>query len=242
MEISTGDFFCCSDASCWSRLLSIPKSRALSLEALQSRLETMYRGIVLFHGCRPESVDIYLERGLLAGSVQRTDGNLLRLFFGEEPTAQELDAYRHASEEVRWKYDLQENKVFTAVDHRFLVEHAGTYLIYGAERRVDIAVRLPKILSKPELQFIDLLTNIGRPTILQTRQPWAQLGESNTLKIAEKIARTLGKAAGGKRAPLGDLSITVSGSINACDVAVHSFPTRIKDPRKHRIEYRYTDE
>jgi hypothetical protein len=200
-----------------------------------------FSGVVLFHGCRPTNADNYLNRGLLVGDRARTDKEMQRLFFGESPTSFELAAYEAASVELQWKYNGQEGKLFTVVDHRVLTHRHGTYLIYGAERGLDIAVRLPKLLRKSTDHYIDLLKRTGRPAVIQVRCTWEQLGDDNTKNIAQKIGARLQKAESENEVVMGDFSIVLSTSIEARYVTVHSFPTEIKDPYDCNSTYRYVD-
>src|SRR5437867_4360730 len=127
------------DGASWRPLLEKTQGRRQTRTSILDAFRHLYRGIEVYHGCRPVDVSDYYRQGLRLGDRQALTQMARTVFLsGEFP---EIDEARF---EVALKRlsGIDNGVAFVMLDDRYLLQRCGHYLIYGSEHMCGIAAQL----------------------------------------------------------------------------------------------------
>lgn len=133
-----------------------------------------YTHLRLFHGCRPVDVQTYYEHGILL-MPKAVLADQLRTIFQEVSESQIQAAVAKVT---------QRDTVDTALDLRYLKEHASHYIVQGSETLKAFAVYLPRINGKDPSER---LKNVGVPTALVVEAPLEEIDYQTLEELDEKL-------------------------------------------------------
>lgn len=226
-----GPWFRWHDPRWWSWLGS--HKRCPSLKALRAHLIEPFRGIVVFHGCRPSDVQSYFQDGIRIADHNALD-QFAKTFFlsGRFPELTE-EHFRSALEST---FNIDDRKVYLAVDDRHLLKCAGHYLIYGSERLIGIAARLHKFGVR---DYRNALKTVGRPTLLKVVLPFEKIPPHQLRDFLELTRFHAWESRKDKHACPFDCTFALSEAVPKELLVGHEHPSRIPDPLHGSIPYLY---
>jgi len=224
-------FFCWADTESWKPLSRSFSARKLSRKRVRETLLAKYEGIEVFHACRPDNLSVYYERGLMLSSSSCIDNIALTLFFGEDPSALEIQLMNSAISQIGAR---DQGKLYVSVDQRSLVNRCGHYLIYGSERLLCLAAALGGNAGL----YRDKLKRVGVPTIFRALLRWDLLDDSDIDSLARHVVAEL--IVMKKRVDPGVLmcSFSLNRAVPPINLNGHLHPIEIPDPMESYSLYR----
>ena len=84
------------DTKSWEPLCRSFSDRRLSRKRVIETLLAEFEGIEVFHACRPEKLSVYYQRGLMLSDSDSVDKLALKVFFGDEPSALDMQSLNSA--------------------------------------------------------------------------------------------------------------------------------------------------
>jgi hypothetical protein len=224
--------FSWTDRASWSPLLeAVDSSRPRRMS--QSLMKEIYSGVVVYHACRAEDISSYYERGLMTLDRQDLFGRARALFLsGEFPELDSQDLERACAELT----EVDDGRVFVALDWRDLLDECGHYLIYGSESLCGIAASLNRYGGRDYHQVLKL---IGTPTLFRLRLQFDAISRPQLRWLVEAIRANIVGVRRGDEPSRIDFTFRVLGSLSGESVLGHSHPTHIRDPLLGMEPYRF---
>lgn len=155
-------------------------TKTTTLEALRS----LCIGIQVFHACKPIDVSSYYEKGLQLSKSDLIDRQAVEIFFGSNPTDDQLLALKDAKAKIGNRDD---EKLWVSIDHRALARHSRHFLSYGSERLYSLSTNMVGDTSRHTQE----LKRIGSPTFFRARTCWHCLTDAKVERLADRVAQNL---------------------------------------------------
>jgi hypothetical protein len=153
-------------------------SRGDAITTLTSNIGLVFTHVRLYHACRPVDVADYDDDG-----IRRHDGRVLdrarAVFRDQGIPAGVIDAAIADTD-----LEIDQGRVFLALDDEHMVHYTGHYLIYGSEGVMSIAATLIG-MGYPNAQRA--LARIGRPAMFTCDVPIRLLSATSRREIAEML-------------------------------------------------------
>lgn len=217
-------------------LIGDPTSPVITIDKI-NELRQRYSHIRLYHGCRPEDISSYYDRGLCLREGDSQVERFRSIFLsGKYPELTEQTLQESISRLCPYPGDDEE--LCLAIDDRWVLEHCGNFLIYGSEHLMNLVVNLPRD-SEP---YLSVLRKIGKPTVFEinlpnTRDYCVTDGNVQWLihdMISEWVYRTCHP--GTESGPL-DFTVSLRRPLPPEHICSHYHPSRIPDPLMGRKVY-----
>jgi len=189
-----------------------------------------YSHLRVYHACRPTDVSSYYKKGVRLSCKEIQVKRFRSIFLsGNFPELTEEMLQQSIKEAARFSYDDRE--LCLAIDDRSIAEHAGHYLIYGAEYLGALVTQLP--IENIE-KYRAVLRKIGKPTFLKINLPNTTKYVSDFI-IGELIYRMITQwvyclAHSRMESCLIDFTVTVHEPILPKYIHSHYHPKKIPDP------------
>ncbi|HCE3194716.1 TPA: hypothetical protein NJ357_004419 [Vibrio parahaemolyticus] len=171
--------------ACYSDDLSwLPESFDLQRFTADLTRETV--GLKVFHGCRPESVDMYYQNGFLSAKTGWLKETFDKIF-------PEIDA--HIKHKVfgqvnSLRADENVKTYFICDTERLVNGGSGHYLVYGSEFLLNATRLLEEELNEP---LIHQLKMHGTPTVFEVNLPYSVIPENQVKELACLLLEVWGK-------------------------------------------------
>lgn len=219
----------------WQPLISGGKDRRLTSNLVQSILREKYKGVLVYHACRPEDVSAYYRDGLRIASHASLDCRAKQIFLTDEFPEVTEAILQEAAKEVG---AIDDQLSYVSIDDRGFLEQSGQYLIYGSERILAIAACLRR---KTHHVYSEVLKRVGKPTILLLSLDWTAIEKDDLDGLVEVIKENYQKAKRGKPIPRTECSFCLFKDIPARNVLDHYHPIAIVDPIQNMATYVYEE-
>lgn len=184
-----------------------------------------YTHIRMYHACKPININSYYESDIKVLNLESLKKTAINYFISDKPSTLLLKDIDEAFDYVG--SDLRKGRVYSALDKRDLIEYCGHYLIYGSEFLQGVAIYLR---SKYNKDYLNILKNIGTPTIFSCDIPINIIDDSYLQELNECIKKSLLINNTHIEAPHKDFAIPLYNDIDSSYIAGHFHPTSIKDP------------
>lgn len=209
---------------CWSDVMDWLPGHEELVPEFCNRMCSYYTHFKAFHGCRPESLSTYYERGL-----QGQNANSIILKFRKLFADVPLTDLEKAIEKMQHRESSEKGKTWLSADDREMVREFGHYIINGSEYLLALAAKLGTGQYGEEDYRLRLRT-IGIPTVLEIDIPIDLIPPAQKLEVARMILSEWGQLRTNR--PL-DMSISpcyvVRSDIPAKCIKAHYHPAAIQD-------------
>lgn len=219
------------DTESWKPLLRSFSDRRLSRKRVVETLIAEYDGIEVFHACRPEKLLVYYQRGLMLSDSDGVDNLALKVFFGDEPSALDVQSLNSAISQIGVR---DQGKLYVSIDLRSLVNRSGHYLIYGSERLLCLAAAL----CGDTAHYREKLKKIGTPTIFRAVLHWGSLDDSDIDELARHVVAELIAIKKQFNPRVLMCSFILDHAVPPSDLIGHLHPIEIPDPMDGYSLYR----
>jgi hypothetical protein len=195
-----------------------------------------YCAVRAYHGCRPESVDVYYAQGLRTLSRAWAVALARKRFSAQLNPELSTTDVDEAIASVGF-HEI-EGRVYFCFDDRELLSSCGHYMIYGSEFICGVAARLQRKTGK---DYQRSLKAFGVPTILKCDIPITTIARDTLLEIADELIGGLTFLDSGLVTPFPQslLAFSVKTAVPAQSVVGHWHPKRIRDPIRGDEIYRW---
>lgn len=145
---------------------------------LQEGINLKYQKIRLFHACRTDDIDSYLNNGLLGVDLSDVTNNAKKIFISDRFPWITTKHIEHAAKDIQ--NQGREDKIYLFLDEICLIRDRSDYLRYGSESLRIIASRLQK---KNEKNCEEYLRTLGKPTIFVCDIPLLKISPKTVFHI-----------------------------------------------------------
>ena len=214
------------------RLAGLPPARRRN--GVLAALRREYSGLRAFHGTRTSDVSSFYRNGLLLADNRKLANQareLLRPFASDDLGLESAISKAYAGSTT------DEGRAYVALDATLLINSAGHYLIYGSEFVIAAAVELGG-------EFGDLkpqLCEIGRPTVFRIALSPELVRPCFWHELARAVSEELDSVCDGNAPSELDFTIILHKVVPPNAILSHWHPTRIRDPLRKDLVYKYDE-
>lgn len=159
------------DVSSWEILLHSLADSELDDVLVETEMLRRYSGLRTFHACRPIDITTYEQLGVLPMDLARLHKSVRELV---------RCGYSHISDSDIDKAIANTPKpsvpalVYSCVDEREMLRGGSHFHEYGSEHIFYVLLTLGDMHA---IDYRDLVSNRGRPAILELGIPWVQVND-----------------------------------------------------------------
>lgn len=194
---------------------------------LSERIPARYQFIRAFHGCRTNSVQPYLENGLLPSDPSALDRIALEIFSDRARVEAAMQDVARPDSGGSYS-DYNKGKVFFCLQMEELVEQCGHYLLYGSEYLLCIANRV----GQPEA-----LRKRGRATVIECNVPVAEIEADDMRCLSGEILREIFERYCDRtyQPEILNFGFAITTALQPSNIVSFHYPTKIPNPHNYHM-------